>query len=65
MPIDARLSGDNVRWRGSIARRVRRWCSGVIAPLQQRELYWLGLLVTLFFLAVFLVIGTAWILVVT
>ena len=33
--------------------------------LQQRELYRLGLLVTLFFLAVFMVIGTAWILVVT
>ena len=33
--------------------------------LQQRELYRLGLFVTLFFLAVFLVIGTAWILAVT
>ena len=33
--------------------------------LQQRELYRLGLLVTLFFLAVFMVIGTAWILLVT
>jgi DASS family divalent anion:Na+ symporter len=30
--------------------------------LEQGELYRLGLLVTLFFLAVFLVIGTAWIL---
>ena len=33
--------------------------------LTQPELYRLGLLVTLFFLAVFLVIGTAWLLVVT
>lgn len=33
--------------------------------LKQAELYRLGLLVTLFFLAVFLVIGTAWILLVT
>jgi divalent anion:Na+ symporter, DASS family len=33
--------------------------------LAQRELYRLGLLLTLFFLAVFLVIGTAWILLVT
>jgi divalent anion:Na+ symporter, DASS family len=33
--------------------------------LAQRELYQLGLLATLFFLAVFLVIGTAWILLVT
>ena len=33
--------------------------------LEQRELYRLRLLVTLFFLAVFMVIGTAWILVVT
>jgi DASS family divalent anion:Na+ symporter len=33
--------------------------------LTQRELYRLGLLVTLFFLAVFLVVGTAWILLVT
>ncbi|HVN33804.1 MAG TPA: DASS family sodium-coupled anion symporter [Casimicrobiaceae bacterium] len=33
--------------------------------LQQSELYRLGLLITLFFLAVFMVIGTAWILVVT
>jgi DASS family divalent anion:Na+ symporter len=33
--------------------------------LTQRELYRLGLLMTLFFLAVFLVIGTAWILAVT
>jgi divalent anion:Na+ symporter, DASS family len=33
--------------------------------LTQRELYRLGLLTTLFFLAVFLVIGTAWILLVT
>ncbi|MGY2986758.1 DASS family sodium-coupled anion symporter [Bradyrhizobium sp. USDA 4508] len=33
--------------------------------LTQRELYRLGLLVTLFFLAVFLVIGTPWILLVT
>ena len=33
--------------------------------LTQRELYRLGLLSTLFFLAVFLVIGTAWILLVT
>jgi DASS family divalent anion:Na+ symporter len=33
--------------------------------LQQRELYRLGLFVTLFFLAVFMVIGTAWILAVT
>jgi divalent anion:Na+ symporter, DASS family len=33
--------------------------------LAQRELYQLGLLSTLFFLAVFLVIGTAWILLVT
>jgi DASS family divalent anion:Na+ symporter len=33
--------------------------------LTQGELYRLGLLVTLFFMAVFLVLGTAWILVVT
>jgi divalent anion:Na+ symporter, DASS family len=33
--------------------------------LTQRELYRLGLLTTLFFLAVFLVIGTAWILLIT
>jgi len=33
--------------------------------LTQRELYRLGLLTTLFFLAVFLVIGTAWIMLVT
>jgi len=33
--------------------------------LSQKELYRLGLLVTLFFLAVFLVVGTAWLLVVT
>ncbi|MCP1908685.1 DASS family divalent anion:Na+ symporter [Bradyrhizobium sp. USDA 4501] len=33
--------------------------------LTQRELYRLGLLVTLFFLAVFLVVGTPWILLVT
>jgi DASS family divalent anion:Na+ symporter len=33
--------------------------------LTQRELYRLGLLMTLFFLAVFLVIGTAWILLIT
>ena len=33
--------------------------------LTQRELYRLGLLVTLFFLAVFMVVGTAWILLVT
>ena len=33
--------------------------------LKQGELYRLGLLVTLFFLAVFLVIGTAWILLIT
>jgi divalent anion:Na+ symporter, DASS family len=33
--------------------------------LTQRELYRLGLLVTLFFLVVFLVIGTAWILMIT
>ena len=33
--------------------------------LKQAELYRLGLLVTLFFLAVFLVLGTAWILLVT
>ena len=33
--------------------------------LTQRELYRMGLLTTLFFLAVFLVIGTAWILLVT
>jgi len=32
--------------------------------LTQRELYWLGLLTTLFFLTVFLVIGTGWILLV-
>jgi DASS family divalent anion:Na+ symporter len=30
--------------------------------LTQRELYKLGLVMTLFFLAVFLVVGTAWIL---
>jgi DASS family divalent anion:Na+ symporter len=35
------------------------------AYLTQRELYRLGLLMTLFFLAVFLVVGTAWILLVT
>jgi DASS family divalent anion:Na+ symporter len=33
--------------------------------LTQRELYRLGLLMTLFFLAVFLVVGTAWILLLT
>jgi DASS family divalent anion:Na+ symporter len=33
--------------------------------LTQRELYRLGLLMTLFFLAVFLTIGTAWILLMT
>ena len=33
--------------------------------LTQRELYRLGLLTTLFFLAVFLVVGTAWILLIT
>ncbi len=33
--------------------------------LTQRELYRLGLLTTLFFMAVFLVIGTGWILLVT
>jgi DASS family divalent anion:Na+ symporter len=33
--------------------------------LTQREFYRLGLLLTLFFLSVFLVIGTAWILLVT
>jgi DASS family divalent anion:Na+ symporter len=33
--------------------------------LTQRELYRLGLLMTLFFLAVFMVVGTAWILLVT
>jgi len=33
--------------------------------LTQRELYRLGLLMTLFFLAVFLVLGTAWILLIT
>lgn len=33
--------------------------------LTQRELYHMGLLATLFFLAIFLVIGTAWILLVT
>ena len=33
--------------------------------LRQDELYRLGLLTTLFFLAVFLVVGTAWILLVT
>ncbi len=33
--------------------------------LTQRELYRLGLLTTLFFLAVFLVIGTAWLLLIT
>ena len=33
--------------------------------LTQRELYRLGLLMTLFFLAVFLVVGTAWILLIT
>ena len=33
--------------------------------LTQRELYRLGLLTTLFFMAVFLVIGTGWILMVT
>ncbi len=33
--------------------------------LTQRELYRLGLLVTLFFLVVFLVVGTAWILLIT
>jgi divalent anion:Na+ symporter, DASS family len=33
--------------------------------LTQRELYRLGLLTTLFFMAVFLVVGTGWILVVT
>jgi DASS family divalent anion:Na+ symporter len=33
--------------------------------LAQRELYRLGLLVTLFFLVVFLVVGTAWILLIT
>jgi len=33
--------------------------------LTQRELYRLGLLITLFFMAVFLIIGTAWILLVT
>jgi divalent anion:Na+ symporter, DASS family len=33
--------------------------------LQQPELYRLGLLITLFFLAVFLLIGTPWILLVT
>lgn len=32
--------------------------------LTQRELYWLGLLTTLFFLTIFLVIGTGWILLV-
>jgi hypothetical protein len=32
--------------------------------LKQSELYRLGVLVTLFFLAVFLVIGTAWLLLV-
>ena len=33
--------------------------------LTQRELYRLGLFVTLFFVAVFMVIGTPWILLVT
>ena len=33
--------------------------------LKQSELYRLGLLVTLFFLVLFLVIGTAWILLIT
>jgi len=33
--------------------------------LTQRELYRLGLLMTLFFLAVFLIVGTAWILLIT
>jgi len=33
--------------------------------LTQRELYQLGLLTTLFFLAVFLLIGTPWVLLVT
>ena len=33
--------------------------------LKQRELYRLGLLTTLFFLAVFMVIGTGWILLVS
>jgi DASS family divalent anion:Na+ symporter len=33
--------------------------------LTQRELYRLGLLMTLFFLAVFLVVGTAWVLLIT
>jgi di/tricarboxylate transporter len=33
--------------------------------LTQRELYRLGLLLTLFFLAVFLAIGTPWIMAVT
>jgi len=33
--------------------------------LKQSELYRVGLLTTLFFLAVFLVIGTAWILLIT
>jgi DASS family divalent anion:Na+ symporter len=33
--------------------------------LTQRELYRLGLFVTLFFLAVFLTVGTAWLAVVT
>ena len=33
--------------------------------LKQSELYRLGLLITLYFLAIFLVIGTGWILLVT
>ena len=33
--------------------------------LTQRELYLLGLLMTLFFMVVFLTLGTAWILLVT
>jgi di/tricarboxylate transporter len=33
--------------------------------LTQRELYLLGLLMTLFFMVVFLTIGTAWIMLVT
>jgi len=33
--------------------------------LTQRELYRLGLLITLFFLAVFLVVGTGWLMLTT
>ncbi len=40
-----------------------RWELG--SPGKGRELYRLGLLMTLFFFAVFLVIGTAWILLIT